>query len=261
MTGPRFKDHFSTDSPAYHRFRPSYPERLFAWLAEMAPGRALAWDCATGTGQAARGLAGYFSRVVATDASLPQLLAAPADARVSLVTARAEAPPFPAACLDLITVAQALHWFDTDRFFAQALRVLRPRGVIAVWSYGLLTVTEEIDRIILRLYGEVLDNWWPPERRLLENGYRDIPFPFPPLAAPRFSMTADWPLAGLLGYLATWSAVQRFRAATGADPLAGITAELRTAWGDPGQPRRITWPLGLQAGISLPDAAAGIPGP
>ncbi len=161
---PTFADHFSAASADYARYRPDYPDRLFAYLADRAPGRRRAWDCATGNGQAARGLARHFAEVIATDASAQQIASAPPHRRVSYRVAPAEDSGLPDESVELITVAQALHWFDRPRFWPEARRVLVPRGVIAVWCYDLLSIDAEVDAVVGRLYRDVVGPYWPPER-------------------------------------------------------------------------------------------------
>lgn len=243
-----FKDHFSGHAQDYARFRPDYPGALYAFLAGQAPARSRAWDCATGSGQAALGLAAHFERVVATDAAAAQLVHAARPPRVAYAVALAEAAPLAARSMDLVTVAQSLHWFDLDRFYRETLRVLRPGGVLAAWCYGLHRVTPAIDTLVDRLYEDVLGPYWPPERRHIEAGYRTLAFPFPELAAPSFSMECSWRLDDYLGYLGTWSAVRRYRAARGVDPLKAMATELAGHWGNPGDARRVTWPIQLRIG-------------
>jgi SAM-dependent methyltransferase len=243
-----FKDHFSGHAGDYARFRPDYPEALFAYLSDQAPARARGWDCATGSGQAALGLAAYFEHVVATDAAATQLAHAARDPRISYAVALAEASPLTAESVDLATVAQSLHWFELDRFYAEVGRVLRPHGVLAAWCYGLHRVAPEIDRLADHLYADVLGPYWPSERHHVEAGYRDLPFPFPEIASPFFSMERSWSLEDYLGYLGTWSAVRRYRAANRADPLEAVAAELAERWGPPGEARRVTWPIHLRIG-------------
>lgn len=243
-----FRDHFSDVSGDYSRYRPGYPDALFDWLAAAAPADGLAWDCATGSGQAAVGLAARFRRVEATDASGEQIrkaLAARAAPGVHFRVAPAEDSGLGEASADLVTVAQALHWFDTGRFFTEAGRVLRDDGLLAVWCYELCTVEPDIDALVLELYRDALGPWWPRERRHIEAGYATIALPWPALETPEFHMQADWEAGQMLGYLATWSALTRCREATGTDPLAAIAARLEALWGP--APRRVRWPLTLRA--------------
>lgn len=241
-----FSDHFSANSDNYARHRPRYPDALFAWLAEIAPAREHAVDLATGSGQAATGLATHFARVSAFDASAAQVAAAEARPNIRYGVAPAEDTPVPDASVDLLTVAQAMHWFDLGRFQADVRRQLRPGGVLAVWTYNLLTISPEVDRLVHRLYHEDLGRYWPAERRHVEDGYATLPFPFPLQAAPAFAMEAEWDVQHLLGYLRSWSAWQRCLAEGHQDPLDGLKAPLREAFG--AGERRVTWPLTLKVG-------------
>lgn len=243
-----FKDHFSGHAALYARHRPGYPDALFAYLAARAPGRTLAWDCGTGSGQAAHGLARHFDAVVATDASAAQLAHAVPHARVVYRRAPAEAAPLADGTVDLVTVAQALHWFDLDGFYAEARRVLRPDGVLAVWSYGLATVDAAVDAVVRRYHDDVVGPYWPPERRHYGEGYRALPFPFAEEAPPPFHLEETWTLGQLAGYLRSWSATQRCHAATGGDPLAVVAADLAAAWGKADAVRTVRWPLTVRVG-------------
>ena len=243
-----FQDHFSGHADRYGAFRPTYPEALFADLADLAPGRDLAWDCATGNGQAAVALAPFFREVVATDASPEQIEQARPDPKVRYLVAPAESAPLPDASADLVAVAQALHWFDLPRFYDEVRRVARPGGILAVWTYNLHAITPEVDAVVHYFYSEVVGEFWPRERRLVEESYRSLPFPFEELAAPPFPMSARWDLAHLLGYLDTWSASQRYRARHGTDPLDLVRADLEAAWGPPEVEKEILWPLHLRIG-------------
>ncbi len=241
-------DPFSRGTDAYREFRPHYPAELFDWLAEAAPARGLAWDCAAGSGQATAGLAARFVRVLASDRSVGQLSEAPPRQNVQALAALAEAAPLASGTVHLVTVAQALHWFDTERFYAEVRRVAAPGALVAVWCYDLLRFDPVLDRRIDHLYHDEVGEYWPAERRLLEAGYRTLPFPFSELAAPPFEMTAPWRLAHLLGYLSTWSAAKRYRAATGEDPIARAAPDLTALWGDPARERRASWALSLRVG-------------
>jgi len=247
--GMTFKDHFSKQAAGYAKFRPRYPQKLFDYLRSIAPSRQLAWDCGTGNGQAAVGLASVFDRVIATDASEKQIASAQSHKIVEYRVAPAENSGIESETLDLIMVAQALHWFDLDRFYAEAQRVLKLDGVLAASAYNLLQIEPAIDEIVNRYYYEVVGPFWPPERKLVEQ-FSDLPFPFQEIDPPEFEMTAQWNLDHLLGYLQTWSSTQRFIAANKRDPLEAIADDLRAAWGDPGQMRKVVWPLILRVGIN-----------
>lgn len=238
-----FKDHFSGHAAGYAAARPCYPESLFRFLARQCNGHALAWDCATGNGQAARSLAAFFDKVIATDASAEQIAAA-ADNGVEFRVAAAEASGLDSASADLVTVAQALHWFDIDAFFAEVARVLRPGGVLAVWCYGTCKLDGDAERIVHDYYS-YLDPWWPPERELIERGYRDIELPGIALDCPAVAMTVSWNAQQMLDYLASWSATVRCREAIGENPLERIEAHLRAAWGAGNL--AVHWPVHLKA--------------
>ena len=244
-----FADHFSGVASGYAEFRPLYPEPLFDWLAGLSPRRDLAWDCATGSGQAAVALASRFERVIATDASSGQVAAAAPHPGVEYRVAPAESSGLAPASVDLVTVAQALHWFDRPAFYAEARRVLRPDGVVAAWTYGHPSIDERrADAALQRFYSETVGPYWPKERALVDAGYRTIDFPFAEVEPPEFEMVTRWTLAMLLGYVATWSAVTRFRAAQGRDPVEELAAALEPGWGDPLSARRIAWPLSMRVG-------------
>lgn len=243
-----FSDHYAANAAGYARYRPSYPRQLFEWLASVAPDRRVAWDCGTGSGQAALGLAEHFAQVIATDPSVAQLAHAVRHPAVAYGAMPAEQSALASSSTSTVTVAQALHWFDQPRFYAEARRVLVARGVLAVWSYGLLNLHDSaLDEMLRRFHGETVGSYWPPERRLVDEGYRALALPFEPVVTPAFAMEAEWSLEQLAGYLSTWSAVQRARTATGIDPLPGLVAELRTRWGATESSRRIEWPLVLRA--------------
>ena len=242
-----FPDHFSGHAAAYAKARPTYPAALFAHLAELAPARDLAWDVGCGNGQAARALAEHVERVVATDASARQLAQAAAHPRVEFACARAERAPLPDGAVALVTVAQALHWFDLDAFHAEVRRVARPGAILAEWSYDLMHVTPEVDAVVRHLYGDVVGRYWPPERIHVEDGYARLAFPFERVAAPTFAMQLEWTLEQLLAYLGTWSSVRRCAEDRGVDPVADVRAELAAAWGS-APARLVRWPLALRIG-------------
>lgn len=243
-----FKDHFSQSAAAYGRYRPGYPAALFEHLAALAPGRDLAWDCGCGNGQASLGLAAQFAAVHASDPSERQIANATAHPRVTYAVGRAEASGLAAGSVDLILAAQAAHWFDHAAFHAEVRRVAKPGALLALVSYGQVSVTPEIDLMLRQLHDETLGPYWPPERWLVIGGYRDLPFPFPELEPPRLEMTANWSLEHLLGYLGTWSGLAGYRAAKGEDPLPAIAKDLAGLWGPPERPRRLRWPLTLRLG-------------
>lgn len=244
-SGQPFKDHFSGHAASYAASRPYYPAELFSHLAGLCAERTRAWDCATGNGQAAHSLTRHFDAVVASDASTEQILAAPLHPQIEYRVAPAENSGLDADSVDLITVAQALHWFDIERFFAEVNNVLRPGGILAYWCYGLCSVERGCDEILRSMY-EFVDEHWPAERIIVEQGYRDIEPPLPVVDTPEFPMRAEWSADQLLDYIRTWSACQRFKRSVGKDPLEDFAESLRERWG-PGA-RTVHWPLYLTVG-------------
>jgi len=245
--GMAFQDHFSAQANAYARFRPTYPDTLYAWLASQVPARELAWDCGTGSGQAAVALAAHFSQVIASDPSREQIAHAAAHARVRYVVASAEVPPAEAVGADLVTAAQTLHWFDSELFYPALARVLKPGGLFAAWGYGLMRISPAVDAVVLHYYTDVVGLYWPPDRRHLESGYRSLSFPLTEMTAPEFEMTATWTLEDVYGYLDTWSATRRYLQARAEHPLFSVRSALAEAWGDAPE-RQVTWPLFLRLG-------------
>lgn len=244
-----FHDHFSGVAARYADCRPHYPKALFDFLATLAPQSSTVWDCAAGNGQATVDLAERFDKIIGTDASQDQIAAATAHPKARYQVAAAERSGLADHSVGLVTVAQALHWFDFDRFYAEANRVLKAGGVLAVWAYGVNSVEgEAVNRITDDYYSNIVGPYWPPERRLVEEGYKTIPFPFIELTAPVFEMRMRWTLAQLLGYFGTWSATSRCIKATGKNPLEPLTAQLKPVWGDPDEARLITWPLSVRVG-------------
>jgi SAM-dependent methyltransferase len=245
----RFPDHFSGHAELYARARPTYPMALYAFLVELAPSTARAWDCATGNGQAALALADHFDEVIATDASSEQLEHAPTHPRVTFRRALAEASGLDAGSVDLVTAAAAAHWFDHDAFHAEVRRVTRPRGVIALWTYGTrLLVSEQVDSVIERLAGEILGPHWPPQFRHVRGGYRELPFPFAEVAAPELSAVTQWTLTGLMDNIRSWSGARAYMAAVGSDPVEVVAGDLQRAWGAEETVREVRFPLSMRVG-------------
>jgi SAM-dependent methyltransferase len=243
-----FKDHFSGHANAYARYRPDYPAELFSYLATLTPRREIALDLATGSGQAAVGLAAHFALVVASDGSVSQLQNAERHPHVVYVGNLAEQPALKDGSVDLVAAAQAAHWFDHERFYPEVKRVLRADGALALWTYGLAYVEPRVDAIVRHFYADIVGSYWPPERRWVESAYRDLPFPMQEVEAPSFQLNLEWDLDSLIGYISTWSAVQRFKRATGEDPLPALRAEIAPCWPSPMETKRVAWPLHLRVG-------------
>lgn len=246
------KDYFSTQSDLYRSFRPTYPDALFAFLAERVGPDARVWDCATGNGQAASALGRHVRAVIASDQSAAQLARRTRAPRVHYIQAFAEAAPLRAASIDLVTVAQALHWFDFEAFYAEVDRVLKPGGLFAAWTYSFSAVADrfeaEIEAAIHWFYRDIVGPYWPPERRWVDEQYVTIPFPFEPVATPVFTIPVAWNLRAMLGYVESWSAVQRYKDDTGRDPMPLLAERVAPAWGEAGRVRHFEWPLAVRLG-------------
>ncbi len=249
-------DLFSRVAAEYSRHRPRYPAALFDYLADVSPGRDLAWDCGTGNGQAAIELAGRFTSVHATDASAKQIALAPAHERILYRVERAEQVSLPAGTVDLVTVAIAVHWFDLDAFYSQVRRVLKPAGILAVWTYHLPLITPEVDEIVRYYYEEVVGAYWQSGIRYVHERYRTLPFPFDELDPPQFHVDAEWEMERVVGFLASWSATRTYLDEKGVHPLQQVWEPLLEAWGDPALKRRLDWPLHLRVG-----QVGGVPNP
>jgi SAM-dependent methyltransferase len=250
MAQGSFKDYFSGHAADYSRYRPgAYPAGMFKALAALAPDRECVWDCATGNGQAALGLAELFDWVEATDASDKQIAAATPHPKIHYAVAPAEASGLPDRSVALVTVAQALHWFDLPKFYTEVRRVATPQGLLACSCYMRCSVDPGVDAITERLYSSILgDAYWPPERKHVERGYADLAFPFTEIELPRFQMEVQWTLEGYVGYLRSWSATQNYIKKNDQDPLELIGDELMRAWGDPKATRAVLWPMTIRAG-------------
>ena len=245
-----FRDRFGDAAAGYAAYRPRYPASLFDAVTALAPGGRMVWDCGTGSGQAALELAARFDRVAATDASARQIASAMPHPRVTYHVARAQASGLPAGSADLVTVAQALHWFPLEAFYAEVRRVLRPGGALAIWTYGRPRIDPAIDRVMGAFYDHTVGPWWPAERRMVDDAYAGISFPFAEQPLPPQEIRHRWTLEHLLEYVRTWSAVIRFRAAEDHDPVTGLEQALRPIWGAAGATRQVVWPLVLRAGTA-----------
>lgn len=243
-----FADHFSGHADRYATFRPTYPGPFIECLARAAPDRQLAWDCGAGNGQASVLLAAHFDRVVATDASAEQIAHAAVHPRVEYRVARECQSGLQPESAALVTVAQAYHWFDHAAFATEVQRVLQPGGVLAVWCYQILRITPAIDAVLDDFYERRVGAYWPPERRQVETGYRDLPFPFAEFDLGPWWIRADLTLDAFLGYVGTWSAVAKARAAEGRDPVDDLRAAIAGPWGSNEVVRTVTWPLHVRAG-------------
>lgn len=239
-----FKDNFSAQADVYARFRPQYPEALYHFLSGLTQEHELAWDCGTGNGQAALHLAEHYQSVVATDPSAQQISHCFSHERITYRVEKAERSSLASGSVDLLTIANALHWFDHAVFYAEARRVLKPGGVLAAWSYALPFVSPAVDEVITHLHDEVLAGCWLPENKIVADGYRDLPFPFAQLETPEFMLEKNFTAEDMIGYLSTWSATQRYLSTKQQDPVALIADALKAAWG--AESRTVSWKLFLK---------------
>lgn len=241
-----FHDHFSAVAAQYAGARPEYPQTLFDWIASIAPERRCAWEAGCGSGQASRDLALRFDTVFATDPSAAQIAQAHATDNVTFAVEAGERCSLPDASVDAVCVAQALHWFDRDAFFAECARVLVPGGVLVAWGYQDIEVPAPLVQAN-RVLQQTIHADWPAERADIDAGYAGYAWPFEHVAAPHFELRAEWTLARLLGYFSSYSASKRHRERTGVDPVAVRAAAFAQAWGNPETRRAVHWPLFVHA--------------
>lgn len=224
-------DLFATVAREYANFRPGYPAGLFEWLARESPARDAVWDCGCGSGQASVALAEFFNEVFATDVAPEQVAAAKPHPRVRYSVAAAERSGLPDASVDLVTVAQALHWFVVEEFYEEARRVARPGALLAAWTYPRPEFVEpELDRVFQHFYSSVVGPYWPPERKHVESRYESLPFPAGELPHPPFALELSWTFEQLLGYVSSWSATARYQKEVGEDPVPRLRDSLRPVW-------------------------------
>lgn len=228
----------------YARGRPRYPGELFGWLASLVQGHALAWDCGTGNGQAAAGLAEHFQRIVATDLSAEQIRHAPPHPRIHYRVAPAESSELEPKSVDLVTAASAAHWFDLPAFAAEVRRVTRPGSVLAVWTYAPGMVMPPFHDVFRQFWDRMKP--WFAGANLVDRGYRDLVLPGEPLPPPGFEVRSDWTLDQVLDFVRSWSAFDAYRRETGDDPIPALAAELTPIFGDPARPLPFRMPLHLR---------------
>jgi cyclopropane fatty-acyl-phospholipid synthase-like methyltransferase len=240
-----FKDLFSKQSADYVKFRPTYPPELYHYLSTLVAQKNCAWDCGTGNGQAAIELAGDFKRVIATDLSEQQLSNAIQKPNIEYRVASAENSGLAGNSVDLVTVAQAFHWFNQELFYKEVERVVHDRGVLAVWSYALAKTNPRIDALVLKIYEDILGPYWEKERKLVDEGYKKVKFPFEELIVPKFRMQKVWSLDHFVGYLNTWSALQTYIKKNGQNPLESMGDEFVKTWGWK-DVHVVTWEISLR---------------
>ncbi|MEE9352443.1 MAG: class I SAM-dependent methyltransferase [Thiotrichaceae bacterium] len=241
-----FKDYFSGHAQEYSQYRPKYPAELFSYLASISSEHKIAWDCATGNGQSAVFLTDHFAEVIATDASKTQIQNATSKSGITYQVATAENSHIESNSIDLVTVAQAFHWFDQDAFASEVDRVLKKQGILAIWTYNLLSINPELDTVIHHLYENILGDYWAFERGLVESGYKEVQLPFEAIETPEFQMSTEWNLSQLIGYLCTWSAVNKYQQEQGNNPVEAIYDDILKAWGNVDQILSVRWPLSVK---------------
>jgi len=239
------KDNFSSQADYYQRYRPSYPSELFEFIVAQVKEKDMAWDCATGNGQTAKGLAPHFNKVFATDISQKQLDNAYQAGNIFYSVQPAEQTIFLKNSFDLIAVSQALHWFNFDEFYAEVIRIGKPEAILAAWTYSLLRISKEIDLLIEDLHYNILHNYWDDERKYVDDEYRNIPFPFKKIEAPLFNIEYRWTIEELEGYLNTWSGLKKFTAENN-NPVPELIKRIRPHWKETQMPVR--FPLHLLLG-------------
>ncbi|WP_058462576.1 class I SAM-dependent methyltransferase [Legionella adelaidensis] len=222
---------------------------MFQFFKELVPPKCTVWDCGTGNGQAAYGLAKCFQHVIGTDRSLEQLKLAKRRENILYVCSPAEKTPIPSNTIDFITIAQALHWFDLPLFYEEVIRVAREEAYLAAWCYSLCQITPQIDRIVAHLYEQILgEQYWPKERIYIEEEYKTIPFPFKRIESPAFVIRKKMNLYDFLGYLNTWSAVKEYERREGKNPLGIILNDLQSAWDRIDKKLDTLWPIHMLVG-------------
>jgi ubiquinone/menaquinone biosynthesis C-methylase UbiE len=243
-----FKDYFSKQAKEYSKYRPKYPPELFEYLSTLPKEHKKAWDAATGNGQAAVGLAPYFDEIIATDASASQIEHAEPHPKIIYRTATAENSGIISGSCDMVSIATAIHWLDTDKFYAEVRRVLKPGGIIAVWTYAESRVNDEIDKVYQPFSKHTLGSYWPKENRKAWEFERLIDFPFVRIKTPVFSLTLQWSLKDYINYIYTWSAVHNYIKANGKNPIELVYEDFKKVWGDEDMKRDIIFPIEMKVG-------------
>lgn len=241
------KDNFSKQSSGYSKYRQSYPQELFDYLLQLVNNKNCAWDCGTGSGQFAAGLANYFHEVYATDISENQIEHAVRKDNIIYKVERAERKSFPDNKFDLITVAQAIHWFNFDKFYEEVKRTLNPQGLFVVIGYHLPRINKQIDEVVDDFYSNIVGKYWDKERKYIDEYYKTIPFPFTEIETPQFSSKYKWSLNHFIGYLNTWSAVQHYKDKNKSNPVNLIESRLKTLW-ENDEEKPVCFPVVLRVG-------------
>lgn len=241
-------DLFSVQADDYARFRPTYPDALFSYLASVSPGREVVWDCATGSGQAALSLTKYFDKIIGTDISQALIDKAEKHPKINYQVTPAESSGLDDQSVDLVTVAQALHWFEYDKFFPEVNRVLKNGGMFAAWGYRHLLTDAPVQKITDYVHNDLLKDFWAPQIKILDDHYHSIPFPFEPAEAPGFTINHALTFDHLIGYMVSWSATQKYIEEKGKDELQRVFGEVKQAWGDLTLMKPVRWNVFMKVG-------------
>lgn len=250
MMSTKFKDHFSQNSNQYAQYRPMYPAELVEHLKALCPDATTVLDCGCGTGQLSVLLSKKFEKVIAIDASESQIKAAELVDNISYQVASADQTGLKDYSVDLITVAQAAHWLDLQKFYVELRRIAKPQAIVALITYGVFHIDDpKIESVLQEFYYQQIFKYWPPERRMVEDGYQSIEFPFKEVQLPSLNIEVRWNLDALIGYIQTWSAVKESRKISQVDLVEELRKTLLKYWDDPGKEYKIWWPLSIRAGI------------
>ena len=242
------KDLFSNQSDLYARYRPTYPKELFEYIVSFVKEKNVAWDCATGNGQAAVVLADHFKKVFATDISAAQIDKAVKKENIEYSVCPAESTPFADNTFDLVTVAQAYHWIKWSAFKEEVTRICKPNAVIAIWTYyDRVTDDEKVDNAVRDFYENITKPYWDYERKYVEQKYSTVEFDYDLLPVKDFETVLYWKREDLLGYVSTWSAIQKFIKANGHSPVPILEEEINKLWPE-GETKKVVFPIYLKLG-------------
>lgn len=241
------KDNFSKQSDLYAKFRPGYPKKMFDFLLPLVPDKRIAWDCGTGNGQVAISLSRYFKEVYATDISASQINNAVKKANIFYSVEKAEETLFADNTFDLVTVAQAIHWFNFKSFYDEVKRTLKQGGIVAAIGYDVLKINKEINILIDDFYKTTTAPYWDSERKYIDDHYTTIPFPFKEIESPEFSINYSWEFDQVVGYFNTWSAVQHYIRKNNENPVDKFATRLKEAWGNVIR-RKVSFPIFIRVG-------------
>lgn len=241
---------FSDKSDLYASARPHYPADVFDYLANLCSETQLAWDCGCGSGQAAIDLVTRFGSVYASDVSKEQIANAKQHPRIDYNVTSSECTEILDKSVDLVCVAQALHWFDYATFWPEVTRVLKPGGLFSAFAYKLPSIDSQIDKLIQQQIMEVIEPYWAPQNQLIADDYRDITFPFKKIDAPKFHMQTNWNLDELFAVIHTFSATRRCMDKLGDAFFKQAYLATKEKWGNQQTKRKIDFDFVFYVGIN-----------